>query len=65
MQEFLQHSIWDGKGVDGPGLSENSRFFQLTANVIYNDYRQSMTSILWRDPNSGSVVVLARSLGGF
>jgi general secretion pathway protein K len=65
MDEFLQHPVWGGKEVDGPELVATSEMFRLQASVRFYDYTHTMTSILSRNPDSGAVTVVARSMGGF
>jgi len=66
IDEFVRQAGITGEGGINPqGLTVSTQFFQIQVRARYNDRVSNLTSVVQRDPDSGTMKVISRDLGKF
>lgn len=66
LNEFIRQAGVTGQGgINTQGLSVATQFFQIQVRARYNERVSNLTSVIQRNPATGSMKIVARDLGQF
>jgi general secretion pathway protein K len=66
LDEFVRQAGITGEGGINPhGLAVSTQYFQIQVRARYNERVSNLTSVVQRDPASGTMKVISRDLGRF